>query len=134
MQFYAMLGFSVRLYDAGYGFAEREHLRLHLRAAPELEPYSSYSEVYVHTAQVDDLHAEWRTLGLLPVRSVITDELIAEVKRRADAGEPVGLISEQVEDKPWGIREFSIRDLDNNQQRFGRPSSGAAPEFTRSTA
>ncbi len=39
MRFYARLGFSVRRYDAGYGFAERERLQLHLRAAPELEPY-----------------------------------------------------------------------------------------------
>ncbi len=54
--------------------------------------------------------------------------LIAEVKRRFAAGEPVGLISELVEDKPWDIREFSIRDFDNNQLRFGRPSSGGAPE------
>ena len=61
-------------------------------------------------------------------RSGITAELIAEVRRRFAAGEPVGLISEFVEDKPWDIRELSIRDLDNNQLRFGRPSSGGAPK------
>jgi hypothetical protein len=34
MAFYERLGFAVRRYDAGYGFAERDGLKLHLRAAP----------------------------------------------------------------------------------------------------
>ena len=123
MAFYTRLGFEVRRHDAGYGYAEREGLRLHLRAAPELEPFSNYSEVYVETAEVDRLHAEWQTSGLLPVPGAIGPDLKAEVRRRFDAGEPVGLISESVEDKPWGIREFSLRDPDNNQLRFGRPSA-----------
>jgi hypothetical protein len=59
---------------------------------------------------------------LLPVAGGIGPALKAEVRRRWDAGEPVGLMSESVEDKPWGVREFSIRDPDNNQLRFGRPS------------
>jgi len=122
MAFYHRLGFDVRRYDSGYGYAEREGLRLHLRASPEIDPFSGYSEVYVHTTEVDQLHEEWRALDLLPVRSVIGPELRAQVRRRWEAREPVGLISEFVEDKPWGIREFSIRDLDNNQIRFGRPT------------
>jgi catechol 2,3-dioxygenase-like lactoylglutathione lyase family enzyme len=122
MVFYERLGFTVRRYDSGYGYAEREGLRLHLRASPEIEPFSNYSEVYVETAEVDELHEEWRACGLLAVPSGITPALKAEVRRRWEAGEPVGLMSEFVEDKPWGIREFSIRDPDNNQLRFGRPS------------
>ena len=122
MTFYERLGFDVRRYDAGYGYAERERLRIHLRASPELEPFGNYSEVYVETAEVDELHEEWQSCGLLPVRGAIGPTLKAEVRRRWEAGEPVGLISELVEDKPWHVREFSIRDLDNNQLRFGRPS------------
>ena len=122
MAFYERLGFAVRRHDAGYGYAEREGLKLHLRASPELEPFSNYSEVYVDTADVDLLHAEWQSCGLLPVPGGIDAELRAEVRRRWEAGEPVGLLSASVEDKPWGIREFSIRDLDNNQLRFGRPT------------
>jgi catechol 2,3-dioxygenase-like lactoylglutathione lyase family enzyme len=122
MAFYARLGFTVRRYDPGYGYAEREGLRLHLRASPELQPFSSYSEVYVDTAEVDELHEEWRGCGLLPVPGTIGPAPEAEVRRRWEAGAPVGLMSETVEDKPWRIREFSIRDPDNNQLRFGRPS------------
>jgi hypothetical protein len=128
MGFYERLGFAVRLYDAGYAYAERESLRLHLRASPELEPFSNYSEVYVTTVEVDALHAEWRTGGLLPVPGTIGAALKAEVRRRWDAGAPVGLMSEMVEDKPWGVREFSLRDPDDNQLRFGRPTGERAAD------
>ena len=121
MAFYERLGFTVRRYDAGYGYAERAGLRIHLRASPEIEPFSNYySEVYVETAEVDELHEEWGTCGMLPVPGAIGAELKAEVIRRSRAGEPAGLISERVEDKPWRVREFSIRDPDNNHLRFGR--------------
>jgi hypothetical protein len=128
MRFYERLGFAVRGYDAGYGFAELDGLRLHLRASPELDRCSSYSEIYLDTADVDALHARWMHVGLERVVGYIGPELQAELRRRAEAGEAVGLISDVVADKPWGIREFSLRDPDNNQLRFGRPSSGGAPE------
>jgi catechol 2,3-dioxygenase-like lactoylglutathione lyase family enzyme len=121
MAFYERLGFVVRRYDSGYGFAERDGLRLHLRASPELTQ-PGYAEVYVETPDVDRLHEEWRGLGLVAVPGVISPELRAEVRRRWDARDPVGLLSQAVEDKPWGVREFALRDLDNNHLRFGRPS------------
>src|SRR5712664_3218027 len=127
MTFYERLGFDVRRYDAGYGYAERDGLRIHLRASPEIELFSNYVEVYVETVDVDQLHEEWRTCGLLAVSSGIGPALKAEVRRRWDAGKPVGLMSEFVEDKSWGVREFSLRDPDNNQLRFGRPC-GSPPQ------
>ncbi|HWE59190.1 MAG TPA: hypothetical protein VG228_05800 [Solirubrobacteraceae bacterium] len=62
MRFYELLGFGVRRHDVGYGYAEGEGLRIHLRASPELDLFSSYSEVYVETTEVDELHAQWRPL------------------------------------------------------------------------
>ena len=67
-------------------------------------------------------HLDLGGCGLLPVPGAIGPELEAEVRRRWEAGAPVGLVSETVEDRPWRVREFSIRDPDNNQLRFGRPS------------
>lgn len=127
MRFYQLLGFDVRRHDVGYGYAEREGLCIHLRASPELDQFSSYSEVYVGTTEVDELHAQWLPLDLIPVRTIITADMRAELRRRWAAGDAIGMISARVLDKPWGIREFSIRDPDNNQLRFGRPSSGGAP-------
>jgi len=46
---------------------------------------------------------EWQTCGLLAVSSGIGPALKAEVRCRWDAGTPVGLMSEFVEDKPWGV-------------------------------
>jgi catechol 2,3-dioxygenase-like lactoylglutathione lyase family enzyme len=123
LTFYGRLGFAVRRYDTGYGFAELEGLRLHLRASPELDLFSSYSEVYINTDAVDELHARWIELGLWQVSGYIDDELQTERRRRWEAGEAFALISGRVEDKPWGVREFSLRDPDNNQLRFGRPSN-----------
>jgi len=120
MAFYERLGFGVRRYDTEYGYAEREGLRIHLRASLDLEPFSNYSEVYVETSAVDRLHEEWGTRGLLPVPGAIGPALKAEVRRRWHAGAPVGLMSESVEDKSWGVREFSLRDPDNNHLRFER--------------
>lgn len=126
LDFYRRLGFAVRRHDDGYGFAELDGLRLHLRASPELDLFSSYSQVYLNTDAVDDLHARWVELDLQPVTGFIDDAQQAERRRRWEAGEAVGLISARVEDKPWGVREFSLCDPDNNQLRFGRPSRGQA--------
>jgi hypothetical protein len=127
MSFYEMLGFEVRRYDAGYAYAEREGLHLHLRASPELQPFSSYSEAFVATARVDELHAEWLQLDFIRVRTIVTADMRAEMRRRWAAGNPIGVISAQVMDKPWGVREFSVRDPYNNQLRFGRRRTGATP-------
>ena len=69
---------------------------------------------------MDRLHEEWRACGLLEVPGANGSELRTEVRRRWQAGDPVGLLSRRVEDKPWGVREFGLRDLDNNHLCFGR--------------
>lgn len=127
MRFYQRLGFDVRRYDSGYAYADREDLQLHLRASPELEQFAAGAEVYVETARVDELHAEWLPLDFIRVRTIVTADMRTELRRRWAAGDPVGVISAQVMDKPWGVREFSVRDPDNNQLRFGRRRVGAAP-------
>jgi hypothetical protein len=58
--------------------------------------------------------------GAISTRRSFYERLGFDV-RRHDAGEPVGLISEVVQDEPWGVREFSLRDPDGNQLRVGRP-------------
>lgn len=119
LAFYADLGFSVRRYDEGYGFAKRERLRLHLRVTPELDPFTNNSAVYVDTTEVDALHAEWLGRGLWEVPPNIGFRLREEARRRWESREPGGRITDVVEAKPWGVREFSLWDLDNNQLRFG---------------
>ena len=119
LAFYAGLGFSVSRYDEAYGFAKRERLRLHLRVTPELDPFTNNSAVYIDTTEVDALHAEWLGRGLWAVPPIIGSELHEEARRRWQSGAPIGRITEVVEAKPWGVREFTLLDPDNNQLRFG---------------
>jgi catechol 2,3-dioxygenase-like lactoylglutathione lyase family enzyme len=107
--FYERLGFRTDTYDEGYGFARRERLRLHLRAVPELDPLTNNSAVYVDAPAVDALHTEWLGCGLRVVPADIQE-----------ADERAGRITEVVEAKPWGVREFTILDPDNNRLRFGQ--------------
>jgi catechol 2,3-dioxygenase-like lactoylglutathione lyase family enzyme len=108
LAFYARLGFETSRYDAGYGYARRERLILHLRVSPEVDPSANPSAAWVDVGDVDALHAEWLDLGLWVA--------VGEVDRTP---EPLGRISARVEHKPWGVREFAILDPDNNQLRFG---------------
>lgn len=126
VRFYEQLGFEVRRYDTAYAYAEREGLSIHLRASPENDPLSSGAEVYVETRGVDELHAQWRALELMPVRTIITPDMRAELRRRLANGDRIGLISDRVRDQPWGVREFTLRDPDNNELRFGRTRTGAS--------
>src|SRR5690242_1635825 len=109
--FYGRLGFATRRHDDGYGYAERDRVRIHLRLSPELDPFANLCSAYVDAPAVDELHAEWLGCGLWLVRT-ITPELAAEARERWARGEPVGRMSEAVEDKPWGVREFALLDLD----------------------
>ena len=112
LAFYERLGFETSRYDAGYGYAQRERLILHLRASPEVDPRANPSAAWVDIADVDALHAEWIGLGL----AVVDGDAARTI-------EPRGRISARVEAKPWGVREFAILDPDNNQLRFGTHDS-----------
>jgi catechol 2,3-dioxygenase-like lactoylglutathione lyase family enzyme len=113
LAFYERIGFETSRYDAGYGYAQRERLILHLRVSPEVDPSANPSAAWVDVSDVDALHAEWLGLGLRVSAG--------EVDRTP---EPLGLISARVEGKPWGVREFAILDPDNNQLRFGAHERG----------
>jgi catechol 2,3-dioxygenase-like lactoylglutathione lyase family enzyme len=109
LAFYEQLGFRTDTYDEGYGFARRERLLLHLRAVPGLDPLANNCGVYVGAPAVDALHSEWLGCGLRVVPADIQE-----------ADERTGRITEGIEAKPWGVREFTIMDPDNNQLRFGQ--------------
>lgn len=128
VRFYEQLGFAIRRHGTAYAHAVRERLTIDLRASADYDPLATGAEVYVETRELDSLHAEWRALDLMPVRTIITPDMRAELRRRAATDDRIGLISDRVRDQPGGLREFTVRDPDNNQLRFGRPSSGGAPE------
>ena len=60
--------------------------------------------------------------------SVFVDDVDSIYERARERG---GEIASELELKPWGVREFSIRDLDGNILRIGRGEQ--APESERFT-
>ena len=91
--FYRTLGFEVVLYDAGYAWVSHDgHEILHLRLVPDLDVGANSASCYLHVSDADALHVEWSAAGV-------------------DAG--------PLEDTPWGMREFAIRDPSRNIVRIG---------------
>ena len=93
-RFYEAAGFTVDAYDEGYLFVIRDGGELlHLVAAPELDRAANRSACYLHCPHTDEWHEQW-----------------------SEAGLPVSML----EDRPWGMREFSVIDPSGNLIRVGR--------------
>lgn len=80
-------------YEA-YLMVEKDGIQIHFFSFPTLDPKDNYGQVYIRTNQIEQLY-EW-------------------VSHRVDI-HPNGAL----EIKPWGQREFSILDTDNNLLTFG---------------
>ncbi|MEM7274868.1 MAG: VOC family protein [Actinomycetota bacterium] len=94
--FYRTLGFDVEQYDGGYACVRhRGEELLHLALAQELDPATNRAAGYLHVQDVDRWHDAW---------AVVVDDRVTD---------PLG-------DRPWGMREFSIRDPAGNLLRIGQ--------------
>jgi catechol 2,3-dioxygenase-like lactoylglutathione lyase family enzyme len=91
--FYRGLGFEVEAFDDGYAWVRHDDEEiLHLRLVPELDSASNKSAGYFHVADADSWHTAW-------------------------AEGEVAL--SDIEDRPWGMREFSFSDPSGNLIRVG---------------
>ena len=89
--FWETAGFDVEQFGADFAVAERDGVELHL---VELEPEGrDRGQAYVHTRDVDGVHAAWSGAGL-PIT--------------------------ELRDEPWGMREFSVVDPGGNRIRVGK--------------
>ena len=90
--FYRRLGFEVRSYDRSYAWVVHSGVELfHLRLVEGLS--SSPAAVYLHLREVAPWHSTWTDSGI-------------------DVAE--------VEDQPWGMREFTMADPSGNLLRVGQ--------------
>lgn len=88
------LGFQRNWCDKGYGIVSRDKISIHFWACDNpLIPQNT--SCYVYVDHVDDLYKEYKSAGVI---------------------HPNG----DIEDKPFGLREFSILDQDGNLIRFGQ--------------
>lgn len=80
----------------GYLMVEKDQVQLHFFEFKALDPAENYGQVYIRTDQIDQLY-RWMTDNRVSIH-------------------PSG----HLQDKPWGQREFSILDPDNNLLTFGQ--------------
>ena len=91
--FYESLGFAVRMYDDGYAWIHNEDGELfHLALTPDLDPLANAAAGYFHVRDVDAWH-----------------DRISGAHAQTSS----------LEDTPWNMREFSIKDPSGNLLRFG---------------
>ncbi len=77
----------------GYLMVEKDNIQVHFFEFKEIDPTENYGQVYIRTDNIDDWY------GLLKEQGV----------------DVTG-----IENKPWGQREFSIHDPDNNLLTVGQ--------------
>jgi hypothetical protein len=80
----------------GYLMIQKDNVQIHFFEFKDLDPKENYGQVYIRTNDIDNLYQM-----LLNKKTSI---------------HPNG----HLETKPWGQREFSILDPDNNLLTFGQ--------------
>lgn len=110
---FARIGFTeTHRYD-GYSIIERSEVELHYYAKPDHDPGKTAGQSYIRVSDVDALYAEVVSAGF----QVLTPEALGE---RWEQGASLERIS-ALEDKPWGLRQFALLDIDNNLFHIGQP-------------
>ena len=92
-QYTEQLGFRATYHDDNYGIVVRDTVAIHFwKANDKIHPENT--SCYVDVADIDALFAEMQAVGVV---------------------HPNG----QLENKPWGMREFAILDVHGNMIKFG---------------
>lgn len=97
--FWQRLGFDTVYSDADYLLMKREGAEVHFFHHAALDPTKCDHGAYLRPADINALDAEWAALGL-PATG------IPRLERAAD--------------KPWGMRELALLDLNGNLIRAGQ--------------
>jgi hypothetical protein len=81
---------------AGYLMVQKDNIQIHFFEFRDLDPRENYGQVYIRTNDINGLYQSFLDSGV--------------------AIHPNG----HLETKPWGQREFSLLDPDNNLLTFGQ--------------
>ena len=97
--FYRSLGFEVDYFDDGYAWVtHRGEEILHLALSPDVDREANRAAGYFHVQDAAGRHAAWSSSGV-----------------------EVG----PIQDHPWRMREFLLRDSSGNRLRVGQNLEGA---------
>ncbi len=102
LAFFKRLGFDGKICGDGdsYAILTRGTLEIHFFTHRELRPAESWAGCYFRVLDVEKIYRAF-TMAELPRKGI----------PRLDV----------LEDKPWGMREFAVVDLDGNLLRIGQP-------------
>ena len=95
-----VLGFRVELTygePTFYAGVERDNVAIHFQAASETKRQPGHGAINVFVTGVDALYEELRSRGARTL--------------------------EEPADRPYGMRDFNVNDLDGNEPCFGEPTS-----------
>ena len=125
-EFYRAIGFEVEAYDSGYAFIRADGVSIDISRTDGFDPFVMAGMAYVTVRDPDATRAAILASVELPGYHDLDE---AALRARWAAGVSLARIT-PVEDKPWGMREFALADVDNNLVRVGasirRPNRGAA--------
>jgi catechol 2,3-dioxygenase-like lactoylglutathione lyase family enzyme len=96
------LGFDVFHAEREYGIVGRGESWIHLWGPSGIAPESSNAMIRLGVRGIDGLYAECQERGIVHPNS-------------------------QLDEKPWGFREFSVTDRDGNLVTFFEPPGGYDP-------
>lgn len=82
-----------------YLMVQKDNVQIHFFEFKELDPKENYGQVYIRTDRIDELYQSMRD--------------------RQISIHPAG----HLQTKPWGQKEFSLLDPDNNLLTFGEIAS-----------
>ena len=101
VEFYRRLGFEggAHEFNSEYAILRRGAVELHFFTHKELVPAESSAGCYIRVLDVESIY-----------RSISSSQLPRTGIPRMDT----------LEDKPWGLREFSVVDPDGNLLRIGQ--------------
>lgn len=80
----------------GYLIVQKDNIQIHFFQFSELDPKENYGQVYIRTSDIEKLY-----------KSMTDDKITIH---------PAG----HLQAKPWGQKEFSLLDPDNNLLTFGQ--------------
>lgn len=80
----------------GYLMVQKDNIQIHFFEFKELNPNENYGQVYIRTDNIEELYKSF-------------------LVKKIDIY-PAG----QLQTKPWGQKEFSLLDPDNNLLTFGQ--------------
>lgn len=100
-KFFDRLGFRLSRQYENYLVVARDGCELHFFAFRDLDPLANYAGCYIRVDVPDKLHAEYTQAGVQRLGRLV--------------------------DQKWGMREFTVVDVNGNLLRFGARNRTTAP-------